>query len=238
MAKKKQSTLYFFYTIGCAFCKRVMPFVDELISEGVEILKLDLAEEDNKNLEKEIKKKFDIKCGTPLFVDAKTGNYFCGFREKDIIKKWSEGEKIPEPPRPTGPAPKVPFQDATQEELKKWKKEYNEWTEKNSKLSNIKTASELLKMPRPKSDPPRPPMGNQSPEQLKKWKEEYEKWYKENQHLPNILPPDAIMNRIEMMKNRQQGAQPGSPQVSPNIEKRLTAIENNLNKLIRHLGVK
>ena len=74
--------------------------------------------------------------------------------------------------------------------------------------------------------------------QLKKWKEEYEKWHKENKHLPNLLPPDEIMKRIEMMKNRQQGVQPGSLPAGPNIEKRLTAIENNLNKLIRHLGVK
>ena len=40
----KESQLYYFYTEGCAWCKRANPIVDELINEGHKILKLDLME--------------------------------------------------------------------------------------------------------------------------------------------------------------------------------------------------
>ena len=60
-AKKQDSTpqeptLYFFYTQGCGWCKKVDPIVDELIADGYEILKLDLADGENNKLQAEIKK--------------------------------------------------------------------------------------------------------------------------------------------------------------------------------------
>ena len=45
-----ESKLYFFYTIGCGWCKKVMPHIDALNEEGHNILKLDLADGDNKKL--------------------------------------------------------------------------------------------------------------------------------------------------------------------------------------------
>ena len=68
-----QSTLYYFYTVGCGFCKKAEPIVDELIKEGHDILKLDLAEPDNRGLKDEISKKYNKQCGTPWFIDAETG---------------------------------------------------------------------------------------------------------------------------------------------------------------------
>ena len=39
-----ESTLYYFYSVGCGFCKRVDPIIDELNKEGHDILKLDLSD--------------------------------------------------------------------------------------------------------------------------------------------------------------------------------------------------
>ena len=53
--EKKESALYFFYTTGCGWCNKAMPFIDELNKEGYEILKLDLADGDNRKLQDEVK---------------------------------------------------------------------------------------------------------------------------------------------------------------------------------------
>ena len=47
---KKESTLYYFYSQGCGYCKRIEPIVDELNKDGYDILKLDLKEKDNQGL--------------------------------------------------------------------------------------------------------------------------------------------------------------------------------------------
>ena len=51
---KKESTFYYFYSTGCAFCKQLEPIIDELNSEGADILKLDISNKDNKGLKQEI----------------------------------------------------------------------------------------------------------------------------------------------------------------------------------------
>ena len=143
MNDKLESKLYYFYTVGCGFCKKADPIVEELNKEGHNILRLDLAEKENKEIVEDLKKKYNIQCGTPLFIDAETGNYFCGYREKDIVLKWVNGEKIPPPPRPKSPMPSPPFHGSDESEDKKWKKEYKEWVEENSHLPNLKTADEF-----------------------------------------------------------------------------------------------
>ena len=85
--EKKESALYYFYSQGCGFCKKSEPIVDELIKEGHNILKLDLAEKDNQGLKQELQTKYKKQCGTPWFIDGETGNDGCGFREKDLIQK-------------------------------------------------------------------------------------------------------------------------------------------------------
>ena len=45
-----------------------------------------------------LKKKHNIKCGTPLFINSETGHHVCGYREKDIMLKWLDGKDIPPPP--------------------------------------------------------------------------------------------------------------------------------------------
>ena len=114
--ESKESQLYYFYTEGCAWCKRANPIVDELINEGHEILKLDLADGDNRKLQDEIKKTYNKQCGTPWFINADTGESVCGYREKNILEKWLAGEEIPEPPRLKSQMPKIPFMGSSEEE--------------------------------------------------------------------------------------------------------------------------
>ena len=84
----EESTLYYFYSVGCGFCKKAEPIVDEFNKSGKypEILKLDLAEPDNKGLKDELSKKYNKQCGTPWFIDGKTGNQICGFRDKETVE--------------------------------------------------------------------------------------------------------------------------------------------------------
>lgn len=234
MKNKTESNLYFFYTVGCGWCKKVMPIIDELNKEGHDILKLDLAEKENKEIVAELKKKYNQQCGTPWFINAETGNSVCGFREKDILLKWINGEEIPAPPRPKGPMPRPPFFEAPKEEVTKWKEEYEKWADENSHMPNIKKADELLSMPRPRSQPPPPPRPGSTNEEQEKWKETYEKWAKENDHLPKVMPADQILQRI----NSQQQQAPQGQQASQGLDRRITSLEKKIDKLMNHLGVR
>ena len=140
----QESSLYYFYSEGCGWCKRANPIVDELIKEGKDILKLDLGVADNQKLLEEIKKEYDIKCGTPLFVNAETGHKICGFREKDIVEKWVSGDEIPEPPRPKGPPPPPPQDFENKEQIEEWSKNYTKWAEENKHMPNIPPAEQML----------------------------------------------------------------------------------------------
>ena len=135
--ESKESTLYYFYSVGCGFCKKAEPIVDELIKEGHDILKLDLAEPDNRGLKDEISKKYNKQCGTPWFIDAETGNQVCGYREKDVLEKWLNGEEIPQPPRPKGPPPAPPQDWTDQVAVKAWEKGYEAWKEENKHMPNL-----------------------------------------------------------------------------------------------------
>ena len=229
-----ESNLYYFYTVGCGFCKKAEPLVDELNKEGHNILKLDLAEKENKVIVEDIKKEHDIKCGTPLFVNAETGHYVCGYREKDIMLKWLNGEDIPPTPRPKTPMPRPPFHGVSKGEENNWKVEYEEWADENSHLPNLKTADELLAMPRPRSQPPPPPRPDSTDKEKNEWKIKYEKWVKENDHMPNLISADAIMSRM----NQGPSQLPGRQALPQQLERRIALIETKLTKLMNHLGVK
>jgi len=144
IVEEKLSPLYYFYSVGCGFCKRVDPIIDELIKEGHDILKLDLADSDNQNVQKEIKEKYKAQCGTPWFINADTGHQICGFREKDIILKWVNGEEIPAPPKPKGPPPPPPQDLDNKEQISEWTDKYVKWSEENSHLPNLPPADQML----------------------------------------------------------------------------------------------
>ena len=69
---------------------------------------------------------------------------------------------------------------------------------------------------------------------IKKWRTGYKKWSKENKHLPNIMPVDKLEERIRNAPQPQQQVQ----NINPVFEQRLKSVEDKLDKLIRHLGVK
>ena len=179
---KKESTLYYFNSVGCAFCKKIDPIVEKLNKEGYDILSLDIAEKDNQGLHREIENKYDLRCGTPFLVDGSNGNNICGEANEEMIKKWADGEEIPKPPTPKSPAPPLPQDFDDEKQIDKFKKDYN-------------------------------------------------KWKKENNHLPNLQTAEQIVERFkqqcEARKNQQKS-----------LDGRVTSIEQKLDKLMNHLGVK
>ena len=186
----KESTLYYFYSVGCGWCKKTEPLVDELNESGnYDILKLDLSEKDNQELNKQLKKKYGKQCGTPWLIDAESGNNICGHREKDIIEKWAKGEEIPEPPKP-------------------------------------------------KSPPPPPPQDFENKKQVDEWRTKYEEWVKENDHMPNLPKADDMLNRLKQQKKLMEQRQAQQTQQNGNLEARMSVMEQKLDRLLNHLGVK
>ena len=233
VVEEENSPWYYFYSNGCGFCKKVGPIVDELIKEGHDILKLDVADKDNQGLSQELKEKYKAQCGTPWFINSETGKQVCGFREKDVIKKWLDGEDIPAPPRPKGPMPKLPLFGAPDEEVEGWKAAYEVWKVENSHLPNLQTTDQILSRPRPKTDPPPPPNPNMTDEEMSTWGKLYNKWKDENDHLPNLQPVEKILERF-----KAQAQQPGGQQLpGGNITERLTFLEVKMDALMKHLGV-
>ena len=66
---------------------------------------------------------------------------------------------------------------------------------------------------------------------VKNWTENYEKWRDENNHLPNLTTTGEVVDRFkkqwEARKKQQQS-----------LDGRVTSIEQKLDKLMNHLGVK
>jgi len=178
----KESTLYYFYSVGCAFCNKVEPIVDKLNSQGYNIQKIDISNGQNKLFKHEVEDKYNFRCGTPLLIDSKTGNSICGWRGDEMIKKWADGEKIPEPPKPKGDAPKLP------------KDFYNE-------------------------------------SEVNEFKKKYKKWFKQNSHLHGLQTAEQIIDKFKIAQTQRE-------KQKQSLDSRLKTIENNIEKLMNHLGVK
>ena len=260
--EEELSPWYVFCSTGCGFCKKAEPVVEELNNEGYDILTLDLSEPDNQALNQELKTEYGVQCGTPWFINAETGKGVCGYREKGVLLKWLAGEDIPEPPRISGPLPKIPFYGSTDEENAKWTENYNNWLKSNEHMGEEwskgqKSAGDILGQPRPKSDPPRPPMGQNMAEAtdvaLDKWGADMKVWQKENGHLPGLQDPAAIVqnfkNRRDQMAAQQAvGAPPAAGGAPPavgavnnaqlnTLDAKVQALEVKIDKIMNHFGV-
>ena len=163
--------LIYIMSNSCGWCKKANPIVDELKSDGHEITTLDVMIPEEGQKANELKQKYEVQCGTPLFIDAETGNQVCGFREKDVLEKWANGEEIPKPPQPKGMPPRPPqdIVNASKEELATFKKGYEDWAANNKHLPNVLSfdqAVERIKAGQAAQQnqpaPTAPPTGNQA----------------------------------------------------------------------------
>tara|TARA_R100001015_G_C4594304_1_gene149584 strand:- start:322 stop:1128 length:807 start_codon:yes stop_codon:yes gene_type:complete len=87
------SKLTYITSARCGWCRKADPIIEELQESGLEITVLDVTVPEQKELATSIKKTHNASCGTPLFIDAESGNMVCGFSE-ERIRKWAAGEKI------------------------------------------------------------------------------------------------------------------------------------------------
>ena len=139
----KQDLLYIMSN-SCGWCKKAQPIVDELVSEGAKITTLDVQNPDESKRANEIKQKYNVQCGTPLFIDAESGNMKCGFAEKDVIQKWANGEEIPKPPQPKSPPPPPPKDLENSSEVKEFTTKYEKWAKDNKHLPNLLTIDQVI----------------------------------------------------------------------------------------------
>jgi len=94
---------------------------------------------------------------------------------------------------------------------------------------------EIPQPPRPKGPPPPPPQDMENKEQVEEWKTKYEEWVKENDHMPNLPPADQMLQRIKQQKQMMEQRQ---AQQNGNLEVRISIMEQKLDRLLNHLGVK
>ena len=143
---KQKHDLVYIMSNSCGWCKKADPIVSELKGDGYDITTLDVMIPEEGQRANELKQKYEVQCGTPLFIDAETGNQVCGFREKDVLEKWAKGEEIPKPPQPKGmpPRPPVDITTAGEEEMAEFKKGYEEWAANNKHLPNVLTFDQAV----------------------------------------------------------------------------------------------
>jgi uncharacterized Zn finger protein (UPF0148 family) len=99
----KKNNLLYIMNPQCGWCKKADPLVADMRKNGHSITTLDVNNQEDAKRASEVKNKHNVQCGTPLFIDAESGNAVCGFREMDVLEKWAKGEKIPAPPQRTPP---------------------------------------------------------------------------------------------------------------------------------------
>tara|TARA_R110002110_G_scaffold413643_1_gene641291 strand:+ start:194 stop:1651 length:1458 start_codon:yes stop_codon:yes gene_type:complete len=95
---EKKSELLYIMNPRCGWCKKADSVVEELRKDGYNITTVDATQPEGQSRTEEMHQKHGAKCGTPMFIDAKSGNMVCGFREKDVLEKWAKGEEVPAPP--------------------------------------------------------------------------------------------------------------------------------------------
>ena len=128
----------------CGWCKKADPVVKELVDAGAKITTLDVNNPEDGKRANEVKQKYNAQCGTPFFIDAETGNQICGFREKDVLEKWVNGEEIPKPPQPKSPPPPPPQNFDDENEIKDWTTKYEKWSKENDHLPKILPADQVI----------------------------------------------------------------------------------------------
>ena len=136
--------LLYIMSNSCGWCTKANPVVEELVKDGYKITTLDVMNPDEGKRANEIKSKHNAQCGTPLFLDAETGNQICGFRERDVLEKWAKGEEIPKPPQPKSPPPPPPQDLGNKEQVDTFSGKYETWVKENSHLPNLLSIDQVM----------------------------------------------------------------------------------------------
>ncbi len=88
-----KNDLLFFYGLDCPHCGEAEKIVNDLISDGFDIRKLEVwHNEDNDNLLEELDSGEDCCGGVPFFFNQKTGSKICGDAPYKEIRNWAEGK--------------------------------------------------------------------------------------------------------------------------------------------------
>ena len=93
----------------------------------------------------------------------------------------------------------------------------------------------IPKPKKPKGPPPPPPNDLDDVKLLDTWKKAYEDWRLENKHVPNLPNSDSILHRVKLQKNAVGNPKSHSPR---NIENRILQLEQKIDRLLNHLGVR
>ncbi len=82
-----------FYGESCPHCVKMMPLVDKLIEEGIEIQKFETWN-NPENAEK--MKEYDLGLcgGVPFFINTESKEFICGGADEETLRKWAKGEKV------------------------------------------------------------------------------------------------------------------------------------------------
>jgi hypothetical protein len=82
--------LLFFYGLGCPHCIAPEKHVDKLISEGVDIKKVEVwNNKDNDKMLTELDVGENMCGGVPFFLNQNTGKTICGEATYKEIKDWA-----------------------------------------------------------------------------------------------------------------------------------------------------
>lgn len=85
--------ILFFYGLECPHCITAEKYVDKLISEGLNIKKVEVwHNKENDKMMGELDKGKDVCGGVPFFLNQNTSKTICGEATYKEIKNWAEGK--------------------------------------------------------------------------------------------------------------------------------------------------
>lgn len=87
--------LFFYYGEECPHCHDMMPLVDTLIQEGIEITKLETWH--NEEHAKQLAGVDKGRCGgVPYFYNSENDQFICGSASEERVRAWAQGKELTE----------------------------------------------------------------------------------------------------------------------------------------------
>ncbi len=84
--------LFEFYGTECPHCMKMMPVVDKLIAEGIQVEKLEVWH--NKENAAKMQEYDKGNCGgVPYFMNTDSGEWICGETDESALRAWASGKK-------------------------------------------------------------------------------------------------------------------------------------------------